>query len=91
MAIDDKPDIRCWSTRHRPQDAPSAVAVVRTERANVNAWSPRCQPCVDQLAALADYLVLVAHLDPARVRGADTDQPTDRADQFNPVANPYWH
>jgi hypothetical protein len=86
MAIYDHLDIRCWSTRHEPGRAPPAVAVVRESNAAVNVWAPRCQPCIDQLAALNDAdFVLVAYLhhDPA-APGPDPAADLEPADRDRP-------
>jgi hypothetical protein len=66
MAINDHPDLRCGSTRHRPGQRPPAVAVVIDALA-LAPW--RCGDCLNAYDTDPDPVPHdVVYLDPTRQR-----------------------
>lgn len=77
MAIVDHPGFPCWSAGHQLTPPPVAVAVIRRINSPDRPLEPRCQRCVDDLAA-ADAHYVVVYIDPTRQRRPQPD-PDDPA------------
>jgi hypothetical protein len=92
MALDPHPDeLGCANIwRHDGAHVP-AVAFVRDATREWPCWTPRCQGCVNSLAAAnpAGARAHVIYIDPTRQRRPQPDRPADDL-TYDPADNPAW-